>query len=518
VEHVDVIIVGAGLSGIGAACHLKMECPQKSFIILESRDAMGGTWDLFRYPGVRSDSDMYTLGYRFRPWRDPKAIADGPAILSYIQETASEYGVEKVIHYGHRVKRASWSSGEARWMIEVEKNKETERHREKVRFTCNFLYLCTGYYDYENGYTPEWPGVERFRGTIVHPQKWPTDLDYTNKRIVVIGSGATAITLVPALAQHAAQVTMLQRSPSYVVTRPAADIVANIFRRCLPDRAAYMLTRWKNVLLTIFFYNLARNRPEVFKRMVARGVRRQLRKGIRLENVRSSIDPVEEHFNPRYNPWDQRLCVAADGDFFRAMREGRISIVTDNIATFTEDGLLLNSGQQLEADIIITATGLVFSLFNRMQLEVDGVPVQLAKTLVYKGMMFSDVPNLAFAIGYTNASWTLKCDLTSGYVCRLLNHMDQRGFAICTPRVNDPDIGEEPVVDFTSGYIVRALHTMPRQGSKTPWRLHQNYIKDLSMMRYGRVDDGAMEFLSHEGLVAQNKLNHKDTKAQKQSQ
>jgi cation diffusion facilitator CzcD-associated flavoprotein CzcO len=326
-----------------------MECPQKSFIIFESRDAMGGTWDLFRYPGVRSDSDMYTLGYRFRPWRDPKAIADGPAILSYIQQTASEYGVDKVIRYGHRVKRASWSSGEARWMIEVEKNTETQRHKEKVRFTCNFLYLCTGYYDYENGYTPEWTGVERFRGTIVHPQKWPTDLDYTDKRIVVIGSGATAITLVPALAQQAAQVTMLQRSPSYVVTRPAADIVANIFRRCLPDRAAYMLTRWKNVLLTIFFYNLARNRPEVFKRMVARGVRRQLRKGIRLENARSSIDPVEEHFNPRYNPWDQRLCVAADGDFFRAMREGRISIVTDNIATFTEDGLLLNSGQQLEA-------------------------------------------------------------------------------------------------------------------------------------------------------------------------
>ena len=513
-EHVDVIIVGAGLSGIGAACHLKMECPQKSFIIFEGREAMGGTWDLFRYPGVRSDSDMYTLGYRFRPWRDPRAIADGPAILNYIRDTASEYGVDKAIRYGHRVRRASWSSHDARWMIDV----ETQGHKEEVRFTCNFLYLCTGYYDYENGYTPEWTGVERFRGTIVHPQKWPTDLDYTNKRIVVIGSGATAITLVPALAQHAAQVTMLQRSPSYVVTRPAHDIVANIFRRCLPDRAAYMLTRWKNVLLTIFFYNLARKKPEVFKRMVARGVRRQLRKGVPLENASSSIDAVEEHFNPRYNPWDQRLCVAADGDFFNGMREGRISIVTDTVERFTEDGLLLKSGQHLDADIIITATGLVFSLFNRMLLEVDGTPVQLPKTLVYKGMMFSDIPNFAFAIGYTNASWTLKCDLTSEYVCRLLNHMDQRGFAVCTPRVNDPNVGEEPVVDFTSGYIVRALHAMPRQGSKTPWRLHQNYIKDLSMMRYGRVEDGAMEFLSLQGLGARNKLDHKDRKAQKHSQ
>jgi len=514
VEHVDVIIVGAGLSGIGAACHLKMLCPQKSFIIFEGRDVMGGTWDLFRYPGVRSDSDMYTLGYRFRPWRDPKAIADGPAILSYIRETAAEYGIDKAIRYGHRVRRASWSTGEGHWIVEVEKNTETQRYREEVRFACNFLYLCTGYYDYENGYTPEWQGIERFRGTVVHPQKWPDDLDYINKRIVVIGSGATAITLVPALAQRAAHVTMLQRSPSYVVTRPAQDIVANVFRRCLPDRAAYMLTRWKNVLLTIFFYNLARRRPEVFKRMVVRGVRRQLGKEVRPEHVRSTADPIEEHFNPRYNPWDQRLCIAADGDFFRAMREGRVSIVTDNIETFTEDGLLLKSGRHLDADIIITATGLVFKLFNRMELEVDGAAVHLPKTLVYKGMMFSDVPNLAFAIGYTNASWTLKCDLTSEYVCRLLNHMDQYGYVVCTPRVTDRDVGEEPVVDFTSGYIVRALHTMPRQGSKTPWRLHQNYIRDLSMMRYGRVDDGTMEFLPLGDFAEGNTLNHKDTKAQ----
>jgi monooxygenase len=478
-QHVDVIIVGAGLSGIGAGCHLRMECPRKSFVILEGREAMGGTWDLFRYPGVRSDSDMYTLGYRFRPWRDPKAIADAPAILSYIHETAAEYDVESTIRYNHRVQRASWSSDDARWTVDV----ETGSDNSVVQLTCNFLYLCTGYYDYENGYTPEWAGVERFRGTIVHPQKWPNDLDYTGKRIVVIGSGATAITLVPALAERAAHVTMLQRSPSYIVKRPTQDTVANLLRRCLPDRAAYVLSRWKNVLAGTFFYNLARNRPNVFKWMVARGVRRQLGK---------QYD--SKHFTPPYNPWDQRLCIAPDADIFREMREGRVSVVTDSIETFNESGLLLKSGQQLDADIIVTATGLVLKLFSGMQLVVDGTPVNMPRTLVYKGMMFSDVPNLAFAVGYTNASWTLKCDLSSEYVCRLLNYMDQQGYATCTPRLNDPNVGDEPVIDFNSGYVLRALPSLPRQGSKPPWRLHQNYLKDLQLMRYGRVDDGAMEF------------------------
>ncbi|MET0648809.1 MAG: NAD(P)/FAD-dependent oxidoreductase [Pyrinomonadaceae bacterium] len=478
-EHVDVLVVGAGLSGIGAACHLRMECPGKSLVILEGRAALGGTWDLFRYPGIRSDSDMYTLGYRFRPWRDPKAIADGPAILNYIRETAAEYGVDKMIRYGHRVRRASWSSEEARWTVEA----ETEPGESVVRFTCNFLHLCTGYYDYESGYTPEWPGVERFRGRIVHPQKWPEDLDYAGKRVVVIGSGATAVTLVPAMAERAAHVTMLQRSPTYVVSRPAEDKIANWFRRRLPDRAAYALTRWKNVLLGMFFYNLARKRPELFKRMLAKGVRRQL-----------GEEYDSRHFTPRYNPWDQRLCLVPDADLFRAIREGAASVVTDHIESFTETGLRLKSGEHLDADIIVTATGLVLKLISGMQLLVDGAPVDLPKTLVYKGMMFSEVPNLAFAIGYTNASWTLKCDLTAEYVCRLLNHMDGHGYAVCTPRVNDPDLGEEPVIDFTSGYVRRALHTLPRQGSKTPWRLHQNYVRDLSMMRYGRVDDGTMEF------------------------
>jgi len=472
---------------------------------------MGGTWDLFRYPGVRSDSDMYTLGYRFRPWRDNKAMADGPSILKYIRETAAEYGIDKSIRYNHRVWRASWSTDETRWTVEVETGppkktgrdkeaggyKQTGRDEERgpdngtgtkkdiVQLTCNFLYLCTGYYDYDSGYTPEWPGVERFHGTIVHPQKWPEDLDYAGRRVVVIGSGATAITLVPAMAERAAHVTMLQRSPSYIVTRPAEDKVGIFLRRILPDRAAYAATRWKNVLAGTFFYNLARNRPNIFKWMVARGVRKEL--GERYD---------AKHFTPPYNPWDQRLCLVPDADLFHSIRDGRVSIVTDHIETFTENGLLLKSGEHLDADIIVTATGLVLKLFSGMQLVVDGTPVDMPKTLVYKGMMFSDVPNLAFAVGYTNASWTLKCDLAAGYVCRLLNHMDQHGYSICTPRITELDIEEEPVIDFNSGYVLRALDSLPRQGSKTPWRLHQNYVKDLSMMRYGRVEDGTMEFKS----------------------
>lgn len=476
-----MIVVGAGLSGVGGACHLRLKCPQKSFVILEGRERMGGTWDLFRYPGVRSDSDMYTLGYRFRPWRENKAMADGPAILKYIRETAAEYDVDKTIRYNHRVRRASWSSENARWTVEA----ETGPDKELVQLTCNFLYLCTGYYDYESGYTPEWRGVERFRGTIVHPQKWPEDLDYEGKRIVVIGSGATAVTLVPAMAERAAHVTMLQRSPSYVVSRPAEDKVAKFLRRVLPDRAAYMLARWKNVLAATFFYSLARKRPNIFKWMVARGVRNHLGK-----------EYDSKHFTPHYNPWDQRLCLVPDADLFRTIREGRVSVVTDQIETFTEDGLLLKSGERLNADIIVTATGLVLRLFSGMQLVVDGATVDLPKTLVYKGMMFSDVPNFAFAVGYTNASWTLKCDLAAEYVCRLLNHMDQHGYSSCAPLVNDPNIGDEPVIDFNSGYVLRALHTLPRQGSKTPWRLHQNYVKDLSLMRYAPVEDGTMQFRS----------------------
>jgi cation diffusion facilitator CzcD-associated flavoprotein CzcO len=442
---------------------------------------------------------MYTLGYRFRPWRDNKAMADGPAILSYIRETAAEYKVDQMIRYNHRVRRASWSSSDERWTVEAETGPRSEagragengrgdengRDETLVQLTCNFIYLCTGYYDYDSGYTPEWRGVEQFRGAIVHPQKWPKDLDYTGKRVVVIGSDATAVTLVPAMAERAAHVTMLQRSPSYIVSRPAEDRVANVLRRVLPDRAAYMLARWKNVLAGSFFYNLARKRPRVFKWMVARGVRKEL--GEKYDS---------KHFTPPYNPWDQRLCLVPDADLFRTIREGRVSVVTDHIDTFTEQGLLLESGERLDADVIVTATGLVLKLFSGMQLVVDGAPVDLPKTLVYKGMMFSDIPNLAFAVGYTNASWTLKCDLAAGYVCRLLNHMDQHNYSMCTPRINDTEIEEEPVIDFNSGYVLRALDSLPRQGSKTPWRLHQNYVRDLSLMRYGRVEDGTMEFKS----------------------
>ncbi len=476
-DHFDVIIVGAGLSGIGAACQLSMACPQKSFVILEGREAMGGTWDLFRYPGVRSDSDMYTLGYRFRPWRDAKAIADGPAILNYIRDTAGEFKVDRKIRYGHKVTQSSWSSDDALWTVESETKSGVKT------FTCNFLYLCTGYYDYENGYTPKWNNTEKFKGQIIHPQKWPEDLDYKNKRIVVIGSGATAVTLVPAMADQAEHVTMLQRSPTYIMTLPAEDRVANFLRRLLPEKASYAITRWKNVFLQMFFYVLSRKRPETMKRLIAKGVRTEL-----------GDEYDITHFSPTYDPWDQRLCLVPDSDLFRVIREGRASIVTDQIDTFTETGLLLKSGEQLDADIIVTATGLNLKLMAGLQLVVDGEPVDMSKTIAYKGMMYSNVPNAASAFGYTNASWTLKCDLTAEYVCRILNYMDARGFRQCTPRLKDPSVKPERVLDFTSGYVERALHTLPSQGSKTPWRLHQNYVKDLSMLRYGRVDDGTMEF------------------------
>lgn len=476
-EHVDVLIVGAGLSGIGAASQLSIECPEKSFAILEGRDAMGGTWDLFRYPGVRSDSDMYTLGYRLRPWRDPKAIADGPAILEYIRDTAREFSVDEKIRYNHCVRRASWSSSDARWTVDIVANGVS------AQMTCGFLYLCTGYYDYESGYTPEWPGVDDFGGTIIHPQKWPEDLEYAGKRVVVIGSGATAVTLVPAMAETAEHVTMLQRSPTYVLSLPSEDRIANFFRRVLPAKAAYVLSRWKNVLLGLFLYTLSRRRPSVMKRMISKGVRKELGDDFDLK-----------HFTPTYNPWDQRLCLVPDSDLFRSIREGKASVVTDQIEKFTETGLLLASGKHLDADIIVTATGLVLKLMAGLQLVVDGNLVDMSKTMAYKGMMYSNVPNAASAFGYTNASWTLKCDLTAEYVCRLLKYMDERGFSQCTPRITDTSIKPEPVLDFNSGYVLRALDSLPSQGSKTPWRLHQNYIKDLKMMRYGRVDDGTMEF------------------------
>lgn len=476
-EYFDVLIIGAGLSGIGAGAHLKMKCPEKSFAILEGREAMGGTWDLFRYPGIRSDSDMYTLGYRFRPWNDPKAIADGPAILKYINETATEFNLNNKIRYKHRVKKAVWSTKTATWTVEAAVDGA------EVKFNCKFLYSCTGYYDYESGYTPEWKGFDDFRGRIVHPQKWTSDIDYENKRVIVIGSGATAVTLVPAMTEKAAHVTMLQRSPTYVVSRPSKDKIANLLRRILPNRAAYVISRWKNVFLGMFFYYLSRKRPSIMKRLIAKGVTKEL-----------GEETASEHFTPQYDPWDQRLCLVPDSDLFRAVREGKASIVTDHIERFIETGLLLKSGKKLDADIIVTATGLVMKLMAGLKIFVDDKPVDFSQTLAYKGMMYSDVPNIASAFGYTNASWTLKCDLTAEYVCRLLKYMDKNGYDTCIPRVKDSSIKAEPVVDFTSGYVLRALESLPRQGSKPPWRLHQNYVKDLSMLRYGRLNDGTMEF------------------------
>ncbi|NNC04272.1 NAD(P)/FAD-dependent oxidoreductase [Corallococcus exiguus] len=479
-SHVDVLIIGAGLSGIGAAYHLQTRCPTLSYAILEGRGAMGGTWDLFRYPGVRSDSDMYTLGYRFRPWLGGKAIADGPSIKAYIEETAAEYGIDQRIRYHHRVTRAEWSSEHARWTVDMEVGPE----RAPVRMTCGFLYACTGYYDYASGYTPTWPGTERFQGRVVHPQHWPEDLDYGGKRVVVIGSGATAVTLVPAMADRAAHVTMLQRSPTYIADQPAEDGVARALRYVLPRRAAYAVARWKNVLRGMLLYGLARSRPGLFKWLLRLGVRKALGKAY----------DVDTHFAPRYNPWDERLCVAPDGDLFGAIREGRASMVTDHIESFTETGLQLRSGAHVDADIIVTATGLNVKILSGLALSVDGEPVQLARTLAYKGMMFSDVPNLVAAFGYTNASWTLKCDLVAEYTCRLLNHMKQHGYTQCVPRLTGPAMTPEPVLDFRSGYVQRALDALPRQGTRAPWRLYQNYVRDLVMMRYGRVDDEAMEF------------------------
>jgi cation diffusion facilitator CzcD-associated flavoprotein CzcO len=479
-EHVDVLIVGAGLSGIGAGVHLQRNCPGKSYAILEARDCIGGTWDLFRYPGIRSDSDMYTLGYSFRPWEDAKAIADGDSILDYVRATAREHGVDRHIHFNHRLVSAEFSSERACWTVTAQRT-DTQ---ETVQLTCGFLFGCTGYYRYDEGYTPEFEGMERFGGQIVHPQHWSEDVDYAGKRVVVIGSGATAITLVPAMAERAAHVTMLQRSPTYVVSLPGEDRIANVLRRRLPAQAAYAVVRWKNVLRTMLSFELSRRRPEWVRALVRKGVQRQLPRDY----------DIDTHFNPDYNPWDQRMCLVPDGDLFRALASGRASIATDRIATFTEKGIRLESGIELEADVIVTATGLNLLALGGMELAVDGGEIELAETMSYKGMMLSGVPNFAFAVGYTNASWTLKCDLTCEFVCRLLNHMDAHGYELCTPENSDPSVAALPFIDFSSGYVQRAIANFPKQGSKAPWRLYQNYPLDIVSLRRGELEDGALRF------------------------
>jgi cation diffusion facilitator CzcD-associated flavoprotein CzcO len=479
-EHVDVLIVGAGISGIGAAYHLQDKCPDKSYAILESRERLGGTWDLFRYPGIRSDSDMHTLGYRFRPWTEARAIADGPAILRYVGDTAREYGIDRRIRFQHRVVRAEWSTSDARWTVHAERGDTGE----PVTLTCEFLFCCSGYYRYDEGYTPELAGMERFGGQVVHPQAWPEDLDYAGKRVVVIGSGATAVTLVPALTDKAEHVTMLQRSPSYVLTVPGEDPVANAVRRWLPKRAAYGLVRWKNVALATLLYRASRRWPDRVRRLIRAQVRRQLPEGY----------DVDTHFKPTYDPWDQRLCIVPRGDLFRVLSDGSASVVTDHIETFTETGIRLRSGREIDADVVVTATGLNLLAFGGMRLAVDGRDVEPPETMAYKGMMLGGVPNFAFAIGYTNASWTLKVDLTAEYVCRLLNHMDRQRKRICLPRNDDPSVTAEPLLDFQAGYVLRSIEEFPKQGSKKPWRLHMNYLVDLVALRFGSVTGPGVTF------------------------
>lgn len=479
-EHVDVLIVGGGLSGVGAGCHLRMNCPGKTFAILEARDAIGGTWDLFRYPGIRSDSDMFTLGYNFHPWKEAKTIADGPSIRAYINETADEYDVRDSIRLHHRAVNAEWSSEDAQWTVDIERTDTGE----SFQMTCNFIYACTGYYRYDEGYTPEFPGTDQFKGDIIHPQHWPEDYDYTGKRVVVIGSGATAVTLVPAMADRAAHVTMLQRSPSYVVSLPGSDPLARLLRRLLPNKLVYPIVRWKNVLLAMAFFQLSRRRPRFIKGLIRKGVEHRLPKDF----------DVKTHFNPSYNPWDQRVCLVPDDDLFKVLSDGRAEIVTDHIDTFTEDGIKLESGKQIEADVIVTATGLNLQAIGGMSLAVDDKPVVLPETVAYKGMMLSGLPNMAMALGYTNASWTLKCDLCSHYVCRLINYMDEHGYQQCMPLAPDPSLPREPFIDFNSGYVVRAIHNFPKQGPRAPWRLYQNYPRDVHLLKRGEIQDEGVRF------------------------
>jgi cyclohexanone monooxygenase len=480
----DVLIVGAGLSGIGAARHLQKNCPTKNFAILEGRDAMGGTWDLFRYPGIRSDSDMHTLGYAFKPWGERKAIADGPSILRYIHAAAEETGVAQQIRYGHAVRGARWSSAEACWTVDVEQKPSGNL----VQFKARFLYLCCGYYSYAEGHRPAFAGQADFCGALVYPQFWPADLGYQGKQVLVIGSGATAVTLVPEMAKTAAHVTMLQRSPTYVVTRPSEDTIALWLDLRLPGRLAYFLTRWKNILMGMFFYRLARRRPAGFKRYLVAMAARQL--GPQFD--------VARHFTPRYNPWDQRICAVPDGDLFGQIRNGKVSVVTDTIERFTPHGVRLTSGLELPADIIVAATGLKLNVLGDIALRVDDKPYTPGLAMTYKGMMLADLPNVAMAFGYTNASWTLKADLTAGYVCRLLNYMDRNGHSVAVPK-GDPTLSQQPFLSFTSGYVQRAIALLPKQGNRKPWQVHQNYLADLLTIRWGRINDGVMQFSTPKG-------------------
>ena len=480
-EHLDVLIIGAGLSGIGAAYHLMKHCPGKRFAILEGRAALGGTWDLFRYPGIRSDSDMFTLGYNFKPWTNPLAIADGPSIRRYIAETAEENGIQDKIRFQHKVLKADWCSERATWTLQVQRGEDAE----PIQLSCQHLLMCTGYYRYEAGYTPEFKGREQFRGDFIHPQLWPEHFDYSGKNVVVIGSGATAVTLVPAMTDKAKHVTMLQRSPTYVVSLPQGDPISAFLRRFLPETWVYRLARTRNVAMQLGFYKLSKTLPNLVRKVLLGLTKRQLGAGYDMR-----------HFTPRYQPWDERVCAVPDGDLFKVLREGKASVVTAAIDGFTAKGIRLKSGEELPADVIVSATGLELQLFGGMQVAVDGVPFDAAKSMGYRGIMLRDLPNAAVVLGYTNASWTLKADLSSEYFCRLINHMDASGMRQCTPRDAKRQVKPAPFLDLASGYIQRAADKIPSQGDRAPWKLYQNYLLDLLLLRYGRVVDGYLEFSS----------------------
>lgn len=465
----DVVIIGAGVSGIGAAYHLKDKCPNQSFTIIEGRAAIGGTWDLFKYPGIRSDSDMYTFGFPFSPWKDPQAIADGPAIVKYINETADKFKIREHIQFNKRVNSSVWNLAEKKWTLELSTGEIIE---------CNFLFACCGYYNYDNGYEPDFPNSESFKGIKIHPQKWDESLDYADKNIVIIGSGATAVTLVPELAKRARHVTMLQRSPTYIANMPREDMIANLFKKTLPAKFAHNLSRWKNILFGIFFYWLSRKYPNGVKNFLKRHIKKTL--GEKYE---------DKHFDPTYNPWDQRVCLVPDNDMFEAIKSGKAEIITDTIKCFQTDGIDLNSGKRLPADIIVTATGLKIQLFGGMKISVDDKQIDTGKIHAYKGVMFSEIPNFAIAIGYTNASWTLKADLNCQFVARMLNYMKENNFSVVVPQFDYENQQSEPLLDFNSGYVLRANDILPKQGSKAPWKVYQNYIKDVFSLKYADVKD-----------------------------
>ena len=479
-KKIDVLVVGAGLSGIGAGYHLQKKCPETSFLILEGRENIGGTWDLFKYPGIRSDSDMYTLGYNFKPWKEQKAIADAPSILKYLNETVEEFNLKSKIRFGKYVKKARWSSDSNQWTVDIE-DKKTGKFSQIL---CSFIFMCSGYYSYKEGYTPHFEGKENFKGDIIHPQKWDPSFDYSNKKIVVIGSGATAVTIVPEMAKTAKHVTMLQRSPTYVVAAPEKDNLANKLRKYLPLKFTYWFIRWRNILRQQYYFRLCKKYPKGVKNVIIREVKKKL----------GNDFDVKTHFTPKYNPWDQRMCLVPDGDLFEQINQGKASVVTDHIKNFTENGILLKSGKELKADVIITATGLNLEMLSTVEFFIDNKSVDISKTVTYKGMMYSGIPNLASTFGYTNASWTLGADLTSEYVCRVINHMKRNNYDVVCPK---PNIGIEADPDYlnlTSGYIKRSINIFPKQGKKAPWRNNQNYLIDIFQMKYGRIDDGEISF------------------------